>query len=230
MTTDAIAYYAGVAGNFHDSYKVDPNRLERVRVWRSYFDRFAQHGSFGYDMGCGSGVLTCELARRGIEIIGIDGASTMLAIAKTFARDQNLGHVSFVQRLLPIRDTTGFRIADIIISSSALEYLDSMPDALGFLHRMLRPGGMLMFSVSNRDSISRKAVRLVHSLTGRPAYFGHLRQFMTVKSLRNDLESAGFTCVDHAYIEKAGAINRLLGTLLPARLASNMIIVAARRD
>jgi SAM-dependent methyltransferase len=135
-----------------------------------------------------------------------------------------------MQRILPIHDTTGFRIADVIISSSALEYLDSMPDALGFLHRMLRPGGVLIFSVSNRDSLSRKAVRLVHSLTGRPTYFGHLRQFMTVQGLHIELRNAGFTCLDHAYFGKADGINRCLGLFMSERLASNMIIIAARRD
>jgi 2-polyprenyl-6-hydroxyphenyl methylase/3-demethylubiquinone-9 3-methyltransferase len=230
VTTDAVAYYASVARRFHDSYKTDANRLERVQVWRQYFDRFVTDAAFGYDMGCGSGVLTCELARRGVAVIGIDGAGTMLAIAATSVRDQNLGNVSFVQRLLPFRDTAGLRVADVIISSSALEYLDSLPDALNFLHRLLRPGGVLIFSVSNRDSVSRKAVRLVHALTGHPAYFGHLRQFMTPQGLRADLRNAGFTCLDHAYFGKADAINRFLGTFMPARLASNMIIVAARRD
>jgi SAM-dependent methyltransferase len=228
--TDAVAYYSAVASSFHDSYKNDANRLERVKVWCDYFDRFMPDMSFGYDIGCGSGILACELGRRGLDVVGIDGAPNMLAIAEASAREQRLGRVRFERHVLPIQDTAGFRVADFIISSSALEYLDSMPEALAFLQRMLRPGGVIIFSVSNYDSLSRKAVRLVHGLTGKPAYFGLLKQFMTVQSLRAVLGRSGFTYLDHSYFARADRINRTLGWLVPERFASNMIIVAARRN
>ena len=227
---DAVAYYSDVASDFHASYKNDANRLERVKIWRGYFDRFLQDVTFAYDMGCGSGILACELAGRGIETIGIDGASNMLAIAARSAEQQKLGNVTFQQHRLPIQDTAPFRVADAIISSSALEYLDSMPVALASLHRMIRPGGTMIFSVSNYDSLSRKAVRLVHSLTGKPAYFGLLKQFMTVAQIQTDLRATGYTYLAHSYFAKSDRLNRILGTVLPERLASNMIIVAARRD
>jgi 2-polyprenyl-6-hydroxyphenyl methylase/3-demethylubiquinone-9 3-methyltransferase len=229
VITDAPAYYSKVASSFHASYKADANRLERVRVWNGFFNRFITNASFGYDLGCGSGILTCDLARRGVEMIGIDGAPNMLAIAKTSAIEQNLGNVSFQQHRLPIGNTASFRVADVIISSSALEYLDSMPEALRFVHRMLRADGTLIFSVSNYDSISRKAVRVIHGLTGKPAYFGLLKQFLTVDRIRADLRETGFTYLDHAYFGKADRLNRVLGLALPERFASNMIIVAARR-
>ncbi len=226
---DAVAYYSDVADEFHASYGRDANRQERVQVWRGYFDRFLHDAAFAYDLGCGSGILACELARRGIETIGIDGAGGMLKIAETTARARGIDNVGFRQHRLPIADTTGFRIADAIISSSALEYLDSMPEALEFLGRLLRPGGITIFSVSNADSLSRKAVRLVHRLTGRPAYFSLLKQFRTPEALRRELQQAGFEYLDHSYFAKADRINRLLGRVLPDRYASNMVIVAAQR-
>jgi 2-polyprenyl-3-methyl-5-hydroxy-6-metoxy-1,4-benzoquinol methylase len=230
IPTDAVDFYSDVAASFHESYKADANRQERVEVWRGFLDRYATQAKTGFDIGCGSGIFGCELARRGIDTIGIDGARNMLAIAQRSAREQGLGNITFQQHRLPIADTSEFDPADIIISSSAIEYLDSMPDALGFLRRLLKPGGVVIFSVSNRDSLSRKAVRLVHSVSGRPAYFGLLKQFMTVGDIQSDLRSAGLTYLEHAYFARADRINRLLGSFLPQRLASNMIIVAARRD
>jgi 2-polyprenyl-3-methyl-5-hydroxy-6-metoxy-1,4-benzoquinol methylase len=227
---DAVAYYSEVARTFHESYKKDANRHDRVRVWRSYFDRFLTEAKFGYDMGCGSGIMACELARRGIEMVGIDGANNMLAIARATARELAIPNVAFEQHLLPIKDPTRFRPADMIISSSALEYLDSMPEALASLHPILRPGGTIIFSVSNYDSFSRKAVRVVHRLTGYPEYFGLLKQFMTVEGVRADLSRTGYTYLAHSYFEREDRINRALGVVLPERFASNMIIVAARRD
>ncbi len=230
VPTDAVAFYSHVAESFHESYRADANRLERVRVWREYFDRYMGDARFGYDLGCGSGILACELAARGIEIVGIDGAENMLAIAETSAREKQLSNVTFKKQRLPIADTSQFREADAIISSSALEYLDSMPEALSFVHKMLRPGGTLIFSVSNYDSLSRKGVRAVHSITGLPRYFGLVKQFMTVEALQADLSGAGFSYLQHTYFGKADRINRTLGIVASDRYASNMIVVAARRD
>jgi SAM-dependent methyltransferase len=228
--TDAVAYYSDAARDFHASYQQDANRLERLRVWGGYFDRYITARSFGYDLGCGSGILACELGRRGAETVGIDGAPGMLKIAETTARANGVFNVSFQRHRLPLARTADFRIADFIVSSSALEYLDSMTVALRSVHAMLRPGGMLIFSVSNHDSLSRRAVRLVHGLTGRPAYFGLLKQFMTADSIKQALRETGFTYVEHDYFAKADVLNRCLGAVLPVRFASNMIIAVARRN
>jgi len=83
---DGISYYSQVAADFHASYNSDPNRLERMQVWGSFLDRYTAGVTFAYDIGCGSGVLACELAGRGIETVGIDGASGMLAIAERTSR------------------------------------------------------------------------------------------------------------------------------------------------
>ncbi len=227
--TDAVAFYSKSAGTFHDSYATDANRLERVRVWRDFLDRYAGGARSAYDLGCGSGILVCELARRGIATVGIDGSAEMLAIAATAIRQHGYADVQLQRHQLPIADTAGFRPADLVISSSALEYLPSITEALAFVRRLTCPGGTVIFSVSNRDSLSRKAVRLVHRLTQRPRYLGFLKHFMTVPDIKDALRSAGLDYVEHAYFARADRINRALGRALPARFSSNMIIVVARR-
>jgi hypothetical protein len=122
------------------------------------------------------------------------------------------------------------RRAELVVSSSAIEYLDSIPEALGFLRALLEDTGIVIFSVSNRDSISRRAVRTIHHVTGRPRYLSFLRHFMTVTEIKTALAAAGLTYLEHAYFGRADRVNRFLGHLLAPRLASNMIIVAARRD
>ncbi len=227
--TDAVSYYSNTAEIFHKSYRSDPNRLERRRVWKDFFDRYTRGVRFAYDIGCGSGILACELARRGIETIGIDGAPSMLAIARDEARREGLGNLNFQQHRLPISNLDGFRPADLVISSSAIEYLESIHDALTCLRDLLRPNGVVIFSVSNRQSWSRAAVRLVHRVTGYPAYLGLLKHFMTVEEIRAQLADAGLIYLEHSYFARADRINRLLRLVLPPRLSSNMIIVAARR-
>ena len=226
---DAVAYYSGEAARFHASYAADANRQERLQVWNRFIDRFVTGASFAYDLGCGSGILACELARRGIETVGVDGAPGMLAIARRSAAEQGLGRAAFVEARLPIEPGEQWRRADAVISSSALEYLPSLPEALVSIHGLLERDGVLVFSVSNKESFSRAMVRLVHRFTGYPSYFGLLKQFSTPERLRAELDATGFSYLDHAHFARADRINRLLGRLLPERRASNMIIVAARR-
>ena len=225
----AVAYYSGAASRFHASYAADANRQERLAVWGRFIDHFLAGVSFAYDLGCGSGILACDLARRGIEVVGVDGAPGMLSIAREMARDQGLTGAKFVEQRLPIAHPEHWRPADAVISSSALEYLPSLPAALGSIHAMLRPGGTLVFSISNRQSLSRAVVRIVHRLTGRPVYFGLLRQFATPASLRRDLDAAGFDTLRHEHFARADRVNRLLSRVATVRWASNMIIIAARR-
>lgn len=227
---DGVSFYSRIAPEFHASYDTDPNRIERMRVWQHLIDRYAPSTLFAYDIGCGSGLLACELAGRGIETVGIDGAAGMLSIAQLSAKARGLTNVSFRQCRLPILDTAGLRRAHLVISSSAIEYLESIPDALRFLRDLLEDSGVVIFSLSNRDSVSRSMVRMVHRLTGRPRYLSYLRHFMTAEEIKAAVDAAGLVCLEHAYFGGADRLNRLLRWCLPQRFANNMIIVVARKS
>ena len=227
--TDAVAFYSKNASMFHDSYAKDANRLERIRVWQEFLDRYTSGVRFVYDLGCGSGILVCELARRGIEVVGIDGSSEMLAIASQSMRQHGYDKVQLQRHQLPIADTSDFRSADLVISSSALEYFSSIEEALAFVRRLTAHGGIAIFSISNHDSLSRKVVRLVHRVIKRPRYLSYLKHFMTVETVKVALRSAQLEYVEHAYCARSDRINRLLGLCFPTRFSSNMIIVVARR-
>jgi 2-polyprenyl-3-methyl-5-hydroxy-6-metoxy-1,4-benzoquinol methylase len=226
---DGVSFYSRIAADFHASYVADPNRIDRVRVWQQFLDRYALNARFAYDIGCGSGVLACELAGRGVETVGIDGAEGMLAIAQSSAQARGLTNLSFRHSRLPPADTADLRSADLVISSSAIEYLESIPEALCFVRNLLVDSGVVIFSLSNRDSISRIMVRAVHRLTGRPRYLDYLRHFITVEEIKSALASAGLTYVEHAYFAGADRLNRLLRLCLPERFSNNMIIVVARK-
>jgi SAM-dependent methyltransferase len=226
---NAVQYYSDTATEFHDSYRADANRLERLDVWRDFLNRHSAGAAFAYDVGCGSGILACELAARGIETIGLDGAAPMLAIATDIARGRGLSNVQFRQEQLPLSDISGLRQADLVISSSAIEYFQSIDESLLFLRNLLGQTGVIIFSLSNRDAISRKVVRWVHRITGRPRYIGFLRHFITVDDIPALLTAAGLTYLEHTYFGRADRLNQFLCHFLPARVSSNMIIVAARK-
>jgi predicted TPR repeat methyltransferase len=153
----------------------------------------------------------------------------MLELAKEKVAGQAVAGVTFEQRLLPF-DPGSHQPADLVVCSSVIEYLDSVDDALKTFRTLLREGGTLIYSISNRDSLSRRLVRVVNAATGRPRYFRLLRHMLSEEEVVEVTTRAGFTVLEHAYFGAADVLNRLLGTILPARRASNMLIVAARRD
>jgi SAM-dependent methyltransferase len=228
-TNDTVAFYSSWADEFDASYAHDANRLERLTVWRGFLDRHAPDARSAYDLGCGSGMLTLELVRRGISTVAVDGSAEMLRLAEQKVGDVAGADARFEQRMLPF-DTTSAAPVDLAVSSSVVEYLDSVADALESFRLLLRDGGILIFSVSNRDAISRRLARAFNRLTGRPRYLGHLKHMLTFDELTALTASAGFSVLEVQYFGGADRLNRLLGLALPARFASNMLIVAARRS
>jgi SAM-dependent methyltransferase len=226
---DPVAFHSEIASDFHASYRNNPNRLERVRIWSELLDRYAKDAKFAYDVGCGTGVLACEIASRGIDTLGIDGSANMLRVSQQMAQRSGLANIGFQQHRLPIADTAGFRAADIVISSSVIEYLDSVPEALAFVRNLLRDGGIAMFSLPNRHSLSRKCVRWINRLTGRPKYFGLIRHFTTIENIQADLRASGLTYVEHVYFARSDGVNRTLAHFFEPKYSSNMILVVARR-
>lgn len=226
---DAVSYYSAISQTFHASYERDANRLERVLLWKRFLDSHAIHAKTAYDIGCGSGLLACELAERSITTTGIDGAEGMLTIARSIAAKRKLTNLQFIQHILPIKDASHLSPVDMVVMSSAIEYLDSIKDTLLFVSKLLSTEGIFIFSISNRQSLSRKLVWLMHKLTGYPRYFGLIKHFMTVETIREALSQAGFVMVESAYFGRADKINHLLSWLLPERYASNMIMVAAQK-
>lgn len=225
---DALDFHTKIAIEFDQSYSYDSNRLERLDIWKAYLAKYASGVDLAYDLGCGSGAITCLLAQYAKRVIAIDGAEGMLAVARKNAAARGVSdRIEFRQSRLPIPGQVTLPQADIVISSSAIEYMDSVPDALAFARGLLKHQGTLIFSMSNRDSISRKIVRVVHGVTGRPKYIKYLQHFVTLADLEQYLEVGGFTPVEFSYFGGADRLNRYLASLLSPSRANNMILIAA---
>lgn len=227
---DAVSYHSEIAAKFEGSYRHEANRRERLEVWRRYFDRYLDGAKLVYDMGCGPGIFAADIAARGIRTIAIDGSARMLELARHRARENGCTNIEFRHQELPIRTTTGFERADAIISSSVVEYLESVRSSLLSFADLLRPRGIVIFSMPNGASFKRKVVRLGHRLSGRPRYLDFVRHFATVASLKQELAAVGLTYLDHSYLEGRGALDGMIRRFTDEQRSNNMIIMAARRD
>jgi SAM-dependent methyltransferase len=99
------------------------------------------------DLGCGTGVITCELARLGFSVIGVDPAPDMLALARSRP------YATQVTWIEGDASQVGTPDADLSLMSGHVAQFfiddDSWRATLAALHAALRPGGVLAFESRN---------------------------------------------------------------------------------
>jgi len=95
------------------------------------------------DLGCGTGLLTCELARRGYRMIGVEPAGKMLDIARMKPNAEN------VQWIEGGYEKFEGLVADMVLMTShvAQFFLDDREwqAMLEASHKALNPGGHIVF-------------------------------------------------------------------------------------
>lgn len=152
-------------------------------------------GGAWLDAGCGSGTFSRILAGQGRSVIGLDASLAMLAEAKAARTPANLSFmpVETVERL-PFADGS----FDGLLCLSVLEYLEDPLAVLAEMARVLRPGGVAVFSVPHRRSVVRRAQKVCRRLKPARSCFGinylDLSRFETVpEEMQAHAVAAGFT-------------------------------------
>lgn len=126
------------------------------RGWDAYREAFNTPAFFAFlgdlaglevlDAGCGEGHNTRLLARQGTHVTGIDISPRMIDLARAHEQREPLGigyHTAAFDDLAPFAAGT----FDCVVSFMALMDGPDLPGALRELHRVLRPGGRLAFSI-----------------------------------------------------------------------------------
>lgn len=117
-------------------------------------------GERALDIGCGPGLLACELARAvgpGGHVLGLDASPSMLAMAARRECGDGAAPVEVAEAdvagPLPVDD----RAVDLAVSTQVYEYVADIAGALGEARRALRPGGRLLVLDTDWDSIVWRA-------------------------------------------------------------------------
>ena len=105
-------------------------------------------GSRALDVGCGAGGLAVHLAATtGAQVLGIDSNADAVASANALAGREGLRSLATFQQAdaalaLPVPDSS----IDAIICIDAINHLPGRLDALREWRRVLRPGGLAVFT------------------------------------------------------------------------------------
>ncbi len=112
------------------------------------------------DLACGTGLHAIELTRRGYHVVGFDLSLAMLARAADEAQDRNQT-LNFVQG--DMREMTFEEAFDGVYSwGTSFGYFDEEKNAqiISRVHKSLKPGGVFLLDVVNRDYIIRQSPSL----------------------------------------------------------------------
>lgn len=173
------------------------------------------------EIGCGAGRVTGYLAELGAEVHATDVSERMLQAGRRRYPD-----VTFECRDLRDLDALATGAYDAVVASNAV--LDVLGDehrkaALAELHRLLTPGGMLIFSTHNRaaaasretptDAVRTDPIGLVRDLVRLPRWMRNHRlrvaheveqpDYAILNDLSHDFEAM------HYYVSRAAQVDQL---------------------
>ena len=104
------------------------------------------------DLGCGTGSMTIELAKRGRDMTGIDYSPEMLNLARE--RSEDLGLKNILWLCQDIRNFELYGTVDVCVSClDTINHLKSSKDldaCLDLVHNYLAPDGLFIFDINGK--------------------------------------------------------------------------------
>ncbi|WP_342616953.1 bifunctional 2-polyprenyl-6-hydroxyphenol methylase/3-demethylubiquinol 3-O-methyltransferase UbiG [Rhodoferax sp. GW822-FHT02A01] len=133
---------------FRPLHQINPLRLEWIN------GICPVQGLKTVDVGCGGGILTDSLARKGAQALGIDLSTKALRVAQLHAMEAQTPNVSY-------REVSAEALAEEAPAQfdmvTCMEMLEHVPDPASIVKAcatLVKPGGWVFFSTLNRSAKS----------------------------------------------------------------------------
>jgi 2-polyprenyl-6-hydroxyphenyl methylase/3-demethylubiquinone-9 3-methyltransferase len=156
---DVVSYHGKLAEDWENRYQ-KKSFLARIEVLEQCLQGMDLADKEWLDAGCGTGTLSRYLATKGCRVIGVDASPRMIEIAREQAKkDVRSAQMRFdaVQKETIAQLPNATASLDGILCSSVLEYMPNAEHCLASFARVLKPGGALLISVPNAQSVVRRA-------------------------------------------------------------------------
>ncbi len=149
---DEISKFEALAARWWDAHSefkplhdINPLRLE-------YIDHLCGGlaGKQALDVGCGGGILSESLVRKGARVMGIDMGEAPLKVAELHSLESG---VPVDYRRVPVEVLAQERPGEFDVVT-CMEMLEHVPDPASVVHactRLARPGGWVFISTINRN-------------------------------------------------------------------------------
>jgi 2-polyprenyl-6-hydroxyphenyl methylase/3-demethylubiquinone-9 3-methyltransferase len=129
---------------FKPLHDINPLRLD-------YIERLEPlQGKRVLDVGCGGGLLSEGMAARGAQVTGIDMGEAPLSVAKLHLYESGL-EVDYQQITAELMADQNPAAFDIVTCLEMLEHVPRPDSVIAACARMVKPGGLVVFSTLNRN-------------------------------------------------------------------------------
>ena len=130
---------------FRPLHQINPLRLDWIDVHAKL------KGSRALDVGCGGGILSDSMARRGASVLGIDLASKPLKVAQLHALEAGTENIAYRE---VAAEALAAEAAASFDTVTCMEMLEHVPDPSSIVQAcatLVKPGGWVFFSTINRN-------------------------------------------------------------------------------
>ena len=177
---------------FRPLHQINPLRLD-------WIDGHARlQGKRVVDIGCGGGILSDSMARRGANVLGIDLASKSLKVAELHALEagtQNVEYREVAAETLAIEQPGAF---GVVTCMEMLEHVPQPSSIVNACAALVAPGGWVFFSTINRNAkaFAFAIVGAEHVLKLLPKGTHEYAKFIRPSELAQWCRDAGLELVD----------------------------------
>jgi 2-polyprenyl-6-hydroxyphenyl methylase/3-demethylubiquinone-9 3-methyltransferase len=103
------------------------------------------------DVGCGGGILSDSMARKGASVLGIDLAGKALRVAQLHALEAQTPNIAYREVAV---EALAAQAPESFDAVTCMEMLEHVPDPASVVHacaQLVKPGGWVFFSSINRN-------------------------------------------------------------------------------
>ena len=174
-----------------------PKWVRHDKILQLVEDYIPSKESLILDVGCGPGMLSGDLAKKGYKGFGLDTSEMMIRLSKDLFRQLKKEEWDF---LVGDVEQTEFKknTFDCVIASGVIEYMDEDLKMLNEMNRILKPGGYLVISISNKLGYST-SLNFLTNLIKRIPYIMKLLSIIRRRILKSEYgaDNLGFTPRKH---------------------------------
>jgi 2-polyprenyl-6-hydroxyphenyl methylase/3-demethylubiquinone-9 3-methyltransferase len=130
---------------FRPLHQINPLRLD-------WIDRLAPlKGLTALDVGCGGGILSDSMARKGAQVTGIDLSTKALKVAQLHALEVQTPHVQYREISAETLAEQQPATFDVVTCMEMLEHVPDPGSVVRACATLVKPGGWVFFSTLNRN-------------------------------------------------------------------------------
>lgn len=137
------------------------------------------------DLGCGTGLLTKELAKKGAEVIGVDSSREMIQRAKV-----NYSNLKFqVEDAIKLPFENKF---DTVFSNAVFHWILNQKGLLEGIYKVLKKDGLLVCEFGAKGNIRKIEDAFKKSIEAKGIQYISKFSFPSMEEYKALLETAGF--------------------------------------